>query len=154
MIKHLLIAITLLAGCDGWFVPCDQAPPGTVYCTTSYDDGSDGCPGDETTYYVWFLGPDCLGASKAFCSDPTNAQAQADSMFSDLPHGQVSTDPNATAPATVYSCGTGDGCVVGSSDESKATMFNVFSDDQIPACEALIDPNCTWSPATDTPTCP
>jgi hypothetical protein len=158
MLKHLLIAITLLTGCDGyhWFYACDDPnrPPNDQYCTTDGDGSPDGCPGDQSTFYVWYLGDDCLGASKAFCSDPDSAQAYADSLFGTTPHGQVSTDPTATAPLTKYSCGTGDDCVVGSSDESKATMFNVFSDDQIPGCEALIDSNCTWSPATDTPTCP
>jgi len=154
MIKHLVIAVTLLTGCDGWFVPCDQAPPGTVYCTVSGDPPGP-CEAPGIPYYVWSIDWQCAEVQQLVCaSNDADAQAQVDQMFGDETHGAISKDPHATEPKQVTVCGTGANCVLGSSDESLGTTFWVFTDDQIPLCEQQLDPNCSWSAPQDDGTCP
>lgn len=159
MIKHLLVAITLLAGCDGyhWFYACDDPnkPPGTVYCTES--GGEEGpCEAPGIPYYVWTLDWQCGEVQQLFCSmNDEDAQAYVDANFSDETHGAPSTDPHATEPKWIKMCGSGD-CVLGSSNESLGTSFWIFTDDQIAACEMQLDPDCSQWVEADTTTnkCP
>ena len=164
MIRHLLIAIALLAGCGDWY-HCDDPnkPPGTQVCLTA-PSNPDGCAGEgegEKTYYVWLLVDGCAEQQEIFCAvDDASAQTYVDNTYGNTTHGAPSTDGYATAPKEVVVCGSNPAdpsqCILGSSDESLATKFYVFSDDQIPLCEMALDPGCTtWAPVDSQPgNCP
>jgi hypothetical protein len=154
MIKHLVIAITLLTGCDGyhWFYACDDPnkPPDTTYCTTD-SGGDDTCEGGKV-YYVWYVTEDCGHHQDSFCADDdTIAQSYVDSHYSDISHGAPTTDPSGNQGTWTTVCGSNptdpDACILGSSDETLTTSFYVFNDADIAMCEMALDPGCTtWVP--------
>jgi hypothetical protein len=128
-------------------------PPGEEFFGCVGDGGAPppgGCaPGVKPNYYVWTLDSKCGTQQQAFCSDDADAQAFADSTFAGVPHGAVSTDPNATAPNTMDACADGSDCVL-SPNESLPTTFYYFTTTQIVACEMALDPGingmCSWEP--------
>jgi hypothetical protein len=164
MIKHLLIAITLLAGCDGyhWFYACDDPnkPPNTTYCTTDSDGGGP-CEAPGVLYYVWLLGEDCREIPESFCAvDDEDAQAKVDDLYGDATHSTPSTNQGANEPTKITVCGSNPDdpsmCVLGSSDESMGTTFWYFTPEDLAGCEMALDSGCTkWDPVDpQTGNCP
>lgn len=122
----------------------DAATPPTPGCAA----------GDKPSYYVWVLSAVCEAEWLSFCAvDDAAAQAYVDANFGDVAHGPFGPTPEAVAPKTWYVCPSGEGCVVGSSDGSLATSFSAFTHDQLVACEAAYDSQCTWAD-TQNDTCP
>src|SRR5262249_10542613 len=88
----------------------------------------------------------CGAVRNAFCA-PSDADAQAyvDATYGAVPHGDISTDPDATAPPAHYVCASGADCALASNETMATGPLYAFTDTQLQACEAGLDMNCTWT---------
>jgi hypothetical protein len=133
--------------CDTGTCALDTDGSGWYTCQGGTSTPSPGgcAPGAKPNYYVWTLTSICGKNLQTFCADSdADAQAYIDKTLGGVAHGPIGTDPNSIMPQQFTECGTGASCVVGSSDESKATIFFAFTHDQVVACEMQLDSMCQW----------